>query len=278
MSIKFKPGTFCTVPIEMIKGKKYYIQIVFVWLCHHANKDCQCFPSLSVLSQECNLSKPTVIKAINELLSLGFLIKTNRKRRDTNESDSNLYTLLIKDINSEVVNQIDNVVNEIDNSGKGDLPQVVNEVDSNYNQLNKNHLTKINNNKLKKYEESYSIEFEQAWSSYPHPADKGSKPRTYKNWNNLLKSGIAVNDLVSAAMNYNTFCYAKQTSYRYKCSNFYGEAKYYESFILLNINNLSEEVNNETNKRDIKQSASQRGSQIITNYFAKRRAGRREET
>lgn len=135
-----------------------------------------------------------------------------------------------------------------------------------------------NNAKLEKNNnENYSEEFLQSWDIYPHGSDKGSKPRSYKNWCNLLKNGINENDLISACNNYKTLCETKMPAYRYKFSNFYGEAKYYENFIVLNITKLIEEKNNEAYQRAYKQSATQRGSQIIDNYFAKQREQEQQE-
>jgi len=96
----------------------------------------------------------------------------------------------------------------------------------------------------------YSSDFSNVWDNiYPHTSDKGSKPQTYKNWNNLLAEGKSIRELIGAASNYKRHCKVKQTTLPYKCSNFYGRARYFEAFIWLNLTQLEQEKRNERRPR-----------------------------
>ena len=65
---------------------------VFMYLYDRANKDMQCYPSVSTIAYELRLSTSTVKRAINDLLKTGYLAKEHRFRSKGAKS-SNLYTL-----------------------------------------------------------------------------------------------------------------------------------------------------------------------------------------
>ena len=65
----YKPGTFTVVPTDILKRLNSHQQIIFVWLCHHANKDMTCFPSYQVLANESKYSRRKVVKIIEELIN-----------------------------------------------------------------------------------------------------------------------------------------------------------------------------------------------------------------
>jgi predicted phage replisome organizer len=111
-----------------------------------------------------------------------------------------------------------------------------------YQKQNINPKQNINKQDAREYPSS----FLNIWENiYPHSSDRGSKPQTYKNWCNLLKEGITIQTLESAASNYKTHCELKKTRLPYKCSNFYGEARYFENFTVINLTKTQEEVKNE---------------------------------
>jgi hypothetical protein len=132
------------------------------------------------------------------------------------------------------------------NGGKPQLEEtstVDNQVLQRKNNTNKE---KPYTNKERVSEIQYSDKFTEIWDNvYPHTIDRGSKPRTYKNWCNLLKEGLSEDELVSAASNYRTVVRNKRITAVYKASNFYGEARYFENFQALNLSQLNNEVNNE---------------------------------
>jgi hypothetical protein len=86
------------------------------------------------------MSKPTVLKALKALTDAKLIRIRARYIKGKKERDRNLYVLLNV---PKVVNDVDHVVKEIDNGGKGDLPQVVNDVDSKKTQLKKTQLKRL---------------------------------------------------------------------------------------------------------------------------------------
>lgn len=65
---------------------------VFMYLYDRTNKDMQCYPSVSTIAYELNLSTSTVKRAINDLIKTGYITKEHRFRQKGAKS-SNLYTL-----------------------------------------------------------------------------------------------------------------------------------------------------------------------------------------
>jgi len=102
--MKLESGTFSIVPIKSLLGLHPYQQVIYMWLCHHANSENQCWPSLNTLAKECNISKRSIIRYLDKLEESGFLVKNPRVTSDE-ENLSNLYTVIIKggDSQSQVV-------------------------------------------------------------------------------------------------------------------------------------------------------------------------------
>lgn len=70
--------------------------LVYVSLCRHADNNTQeCFPSMKLIAEECNISKPTVVKAIKELEDWN-IISVERSLRQKDKQAPNIYTLLDK--------------------------------------------------------------------------------------------------------------------------------------------------------------------------------------
>lgn len=65
---------------------------VFMYLYDRADKKMQCYPSVSTIAYELNLSVSTVKRAIIDLLKAGYISKEHRFRQKGAKS-SNLYTL-----------------------------------------------------------------------------------------------------------------------------------------------------------------------------------------
>jgi hypothetical protein len=117
----------------------------------------------------------------------------------------------------------------------------------------------------------YSPEFLNMWDyTYPHTSDRGSKTQTYKHWCNLLKEGKSTQELLSAAHNYYKHCSIKKESFRYRCSNFYGEKRYFENFMVVNLTTVQQEATNE--QRNNKQPT---GAETLNALFAFQREARR---
>lgn len=92
--MRLEKGTFCTVPIKMLKGLSPYVQTVFLWICHHANNDGVCWPSLETLCQECGMGRTRLINTIKYLIKIHYIEKRRRKQQ------SSVYHVIIQ--NQEV--------------------------------------------------------------------------------------------------------------------------------------------------------------------------------
>lgn len=70
---------------------------VYRYLKDRANKQGQCFPSVSTIAKDLHISDSTVKRALNDLERTGFIKRENRFRtynKKTYGKTSNLYTIL----------------------------------------------------------------------------------------------------------------------------------------------------------------------------------------
>ena len=65
---------------------------VFMYLYDRADKNMECYPSMSTIAYELRLSISTVKRAVNDLIKAGYLTKEHRFRSKGGKS-SNLYIL-----------------------------------------------------------------------------------------------------------------------------------------------------------------------------------------
>jgi hypothetical protein len=129
--------------------------IVRLYLARCANKNHEAWPSLNTIARMCKISKPTVIKAVRELESQGWICRVVRKNND--EYDNTVYYLEDSPAGSDgdktgspgaegggkasllpgkkedggAVKPVDHLVNTVDYPSKAGLPGVVKPVDSN---------------------------------------------------------------------------------------------------------------------------------------------------
>lgn len=93
--MKYKKGTFVVVPnTEYLIGKPQAQQLLFFWLCYHADESGQCFPSRAKLSKEIGCTTKTVDNYIKVLELDSVIEKTIRKISGKKENMSNLYQIL----------------------------------------------------------------------------------------------------------------------------------------------------------------------------------------
>ena len=107
-----------------------------------ANNNQTCFPSINKICEDTDLSKPTVIKALNYLVEKQVINRKKIVRKDGGFSSS-FYTICtenikvakavkLQDHEDEIaVKEIYPLVKEIDKGSQGDLPPLVNDVYSN---------------------------------------------------------------------------------------------------------------------------------------------------
>lgn len=105
--MKYKPGTFSTIPNkEIMRGKPTELQVLHFWLCERADAEGICFPSRPKIAQDCGIkSLRTVDKYIKELVDMGILVKTKRKDDDGVTNKSNLYQIMLQEL-QEVEHEI----------------------------------------------------------------------------------------------------------------------------------------------------------------------------
>lgn len=71
-----------------------YAMLVRLYLAKCADKDGKACPSLNTIAKNCNISRPTVIKAIQELEAKGWISKELRQFEEGNFASS-MYQLLV---------------------------------------------------------------------------------------------------------------------------------------------------------------------------------------
>ena len=94
MNMKYQKGEFITIPNKStLRGLDPVLQVVFLWLCDHSDDNMQSFPSRASLAAECGISVRTLDRAMQELVSKGFIAKSARYSQ--NVRSSNLYEVVI---------------------------------------------------------------------------------------------------------------------------------------------------------------------------------------
>src|SRR5665647_721314 len=84
--------------------------LVVFYLINRADKELTCFPGIKTIASDCNMSKRTVQRALNDLIEAKMIIKDSRFRKNGGQS-SNLFTLCINDqISDDITNVEENVI------------------------------------------------------------------------------------------------------------------------------------------------------------------------
>lgn len=79
-------------------GLKPAAKIVLYWLADHYNeKTGLCFPSLKTLAEECEMNRSTVLRHLDALEEMGFIVR-DRRHRENGSLTSNLYRLTLKPV------------------------------------------------------------------------------------------------------------------------------------------------------------------------------------
>ncbi len=140
--------------------------LVYSFLAKYANYSTgQCFPSIDTLATDCNVSRNTVMKAIQKLSDAG-LIAVEKERTD-HGYDRSIYTVLSKTDTP----RCKNVTGPGSNSGPGPVQKL----DPNDNQLNDTQKNKIDHDRLDET-------FETFWKAYPN---KTEKKRAREQWHKI---------------------------------------------------------------------------------------------
>ncbi len=98
--MKYEKGSFLVVPNkERMKGKHPLLQAVYIRVCSFANDEGICFPSYQKIWECAWCDRRTVIRKVKELLEMGVLKKT--KRRKNEKQTSNEYQIMIREKQSD---------------------------------------------------------------------------------------------------------------------------------------------------------------------------------
>ena len=66
---------------------------VYIYLADRSNKNGECWPAIPTMARELGMSRSTIKRALNDLVSAGYLRKEFRYRENGSHT-SNLYTIL----------------------------------------------------------------------------------------------------------------------------------------------------------------------------------------
>lgn len=158
--MKYEKGSFTTIPnIVSLKGLHSTAQCLFMWLCHHANQDGQCFPSRKRLADLCGVSVDHIDKMMKVLVEQKIIEKIIRKNGAKNET--NIYHIIIggvADTNGQVA----------DTNGQG-------VADTNGSELNPLSITKSNEQVIEEKREKFIAEVRECFKDTN--VDKNIIPR-----------------------------------------------------------------------------------------------------
>jgi hypothetical protein len=215
--VKLKEGTFGIFPAEQCKGLNPYTQIVFIWLCYHANKEGICFPSLTKLSQETQIDRRTIIRRLKKLEKLKFI--TKKIRQKNNRYLSNIYEVHVLNSDTETLPNKNSSDTETLPWCQGDTTSsdtetlgVVSDSHPNKTSINQTNITKqLNQNNMshaKNNNSDYSQDFETFWSYYPKRLGTNSKKAAWQKWQAAIKGGHAPQIIINGTIGYQKFCNA----------------------------------------------------------------------
>ena len=175
---------------------------IYIALCRHSNNETQeCFPSIALFSEECGVSKNTVLRSIKKLQGLN-MINVQKMKKENGTHANNIYTLLSKE---QWVKPSKMSPGPTGGPGsrslpgtRGSAPQALGVVppgihnntnNKKTNNINKTHgvapsLKKVSSANLLK------IYFEEFWVSYP--PRRGSKKAALNKWISKIDEKLAL--------------------------------------------------------------------------------------
>lgn len=157
----------------MLEKKPPELQVIFLWICHFANDEGQCFPSRSALAKKCGVSVRTVDKYIIQLIELGLIEKTKRRKRGSVENTSNLYQVVLLSAPPSANNNT--------TPSAGDIPITISNI--NYTNLTTNDKITLNEKQGKtptaRLQSLYGKYFKHTYGFYPK-AQYGSLGKCFK--------------------------------------------------------------------------------------------------
>lgn len=194
---------FFMIPNEMIDSHIENMGalgfVVYSVLMRHADASSQCFPSYNTLVKKSSLSRPTIAKCIDHLVSRGYI-----RKLEIGHSKGHATTYQLLDLSlvpsskrNEPVNEVNQLAPLTSKGGlpvtsKGDLPQLVNEVNSN----NTNRTKPIDNNTHIRAHENFENQFKPEFNRF---APRGLDQQGFSEWHLGGKRGNWHEDLIAIA-------------------------------------------------------------------------------
>lgn len=127
---RFNKGDYFIVPNkEAIRGLPAPTRSVYMAICDRADNDGVCWPSYNTIAKDAGVTEKTARTHVANLVELGFLGKEKRMKKGKKENDSNVYTVLLKEVIGGV---------RVTERGVRVTPGVGKELPCNYNQYNNN--------------------------------------------------------------------------------------------------------------------------------------------
>ncbi len=150
-------------------------KVVYAVLASHVgNGGTTCWPSWSKVAAEANVSRRTVANALTELKAAGLVTWATRKRDDSLENASNLYSLPLQGELGSAPGAPGSAPDAPPSAG--DAPRVVHEMHGG-SAPRALELDVMNQTKVNQTKEPSSVAFERFWSAYPRKVGK-AKART----------------------------------------------------------------------------------------------------
>lgn len=228
---------FFMIPNEMIDSHIENMGalgfVVYSVLMRHADASSQCFPSYNTLVKKSSLSRPTIAKCIDHLVSKGYI-----RKLEIGHSKGHATTYQLLDLSLVPSSKQDELVNEVNQlaaltskedlpvTSKGDLPQLVNEVNS-----NNTHRTKpINNNTHIRAYENFENQFNSGFNRF---APKGLDQQGFSEWHLGGKRNNWHEDLLAIAKEH--LSAHEKPSSRNDCINFINNICFREDWAKLEL-------------------------------------------
>lgn len=157
-------------------------KLVLIMLADRTGDNDTCYPSMSKLSRDCELSRDTIIRAVKQLEKDGFIEIIHRTKDGTKLS--NIYKLNVRGVVAQKV---------VGSSTERHKPinEPITDVSDN---------TSVNNKELKEQEQEHA----QLWSDYSlgflkrkgrSSSEIGSKAKSLSRYIQLCKKGISYSDI-----------------------------------------------------------------------------------
>jgi len=190
--IRLAKGTFGIFPAKYCKGLHPIQQIILTWLWFHKNNEGFCFPSLKTLSEECGITKKTLIKHLVELEEKKF-IRRRRRLNEKHEFTSTLYEIYLGgggDIQG---------CSEVEKQGGGESKQPPSVEATQGSGGGKQKLKPSNQNQFSNQTQTTENLFEDFWKKYPEKNNQ-SKKETGRKYLKLLEKNPALHEEIMAAL------------------------------------------------------------------------------